>query len=56
MLFSLNCLILGKDHRNIFNIPFDEKSIINGVKIEFKKLTVANFKEVLFDRDEYLES
>jgi hypothetical protein len=52
MLFSLNCLILGQDPHNIFNIPVGENSKINDVDIEFKDLTVANFKDGLFGRKE----
>jgi hypothetical protein len=52
MLFSLNCLILGHDTRNIFNMPVGKNSKINGVDIEFEYLTVANFKDILFGREE----
>jgi hypothetical protein len=52
MSFSLNCLVLGQDIRNGFNIPFGETYKLNGVDIKFKDLTVSNFKDVLFSRKE----
>jgi hypothetical protein len=52
MLLSLNCLILGQATNNIFNIPVGKSSTINGVNIKFKNLTVANFKDYLFNRKE----
>jgi hypothetical protein len=50
MLLSLNCLILGQNSSKIFNIPVGEISTINGVNIKFENLTVANFKNDLFNR------
>jgi hypothetical protein len=52
MSFSLNCLVLGQHTRNCFNIPFGEIYNFNGIDIEFKDLTVSNFRDDLFNRKE----
>jgi hypothetical protein len=52
MVLSLNCLILGQNTSEIFNILVDEISTINGVNIKFEDLTVANFKNDLFSKNE----
>jgi hypothetical protein len=52
MLLSLNCLILGQNSSNIFDTAVGKISTIKGVAIEFEKLSVAKFKEILFSSEE----
>jgi hypothetical protein len=52
MELSLNCLILGQNTSEIFNLSVGKISTINDVNIEFEDLTVANFKDNLFSRKE----
>ena len=52
MAVSLNCLILEQAKSSIFNVPIGEDSNINSVNVKFDDLTIANFKDILFNRRE----
>src|SRR4051812_10353516 len=51
MIASVNCLILGEDSRNNFNVVVGEiYTSDDKIDVAFDQFTVSNFKELLFRR------